>query len=47
MVERLVIGSSEGSYEARRSALPDVLEVRVRSERRRKWSPEDKLAIVR
>ena len=40
-------GSDEGSYEARRSALPDVLEVRVRSERRRKWSPEDKLAIVR
>lgn len=40
-------GSDEGLYEARRSALPDVLEVRVRSERRRKWSPEDKLAIVR
>ena len=40
-------GSGEGSYEARRSALPDVLEVRVRSERRRKWNPEDKLAIVR
>ena len=40
-------GLGEGSYEARRSALPDVLEVRVRSERRRRWSPEDKLAIVR
>ena len=40
-------GSNEGSYEARRSALPDVVEVRVRSERRRRWSPEDKLAVVR
>ena len=40
-------GSDEGSYEARRSTRPDVLEVRVRSERRRRWSPEDKLAVVR
>ena len=47
MVERQVTGSNEGSYEARRSALPDVVEVRVRSERRRRWSPEDKLAVVR
>ena len=37
----------EDSYEGRRSALPDLVEVRVRSERRRKWSAEDKLAIVR
>lgn len=37
----------EGSYEARRSALPDRVEVRVRSERRRRWSDGDKLAIVR
>lgn len=39
--------ASEGSYEARRSALPDRVEVRVRSERRRRWSDGDKLAIVR
>jgi len=38
---------NEGSYEARRSALPDRVEVRVRSERRRMWSDRDKLAIVR
>ena len=38
---------NEGSYEARRSALPDRVEVRVRSERRRSWSDQDKLAIVR
>ena len=38
---------NEGSYEARRSALPDCVEVRVRSERRREWSDGDKLAIVR
>ena len=39
--------ANEGSYEARRSALPDRVEVRVRSERRRRWSDGDKLAIVR
>lgn len=39
--------ANEGSYEARRSALPDCIEVRVRSERRRRWSDGDKLAIVR
>jgi transposase len=38
---------NEGSYEARRSAFPDRVEVRVRSERRRSWSDQDKLAIVR
>ncbi len=38
---------NEGSYEARRSALPDRVEVRVRSERRRTWNDGDKLAIVR
>jgi transposase len=38
---------NEGSYEARRSALPDRVEIRVRSERRRTWSDGDKLAIVR
>ncbi len=42
----LMLGN-EGSYEARRSALPDRVEVRVRSERRREWSDGDKLAIVR
>ena len=41
------MSSIEGSYEARRSALPDRVEVRVRSERRRRWSDGDKLAIVR
>ena len=39
--------ANEGSYEARRSALPDRVGVRVRSERRRRWSDGDKLAIVR
>ena len=39
--------ANEGSYEARRSARPDCIEVRVRSERRRRWSDGDKLAIVR
>jgi transposase len=43
----LVVSANEGSYEARRSALPDRIEVRVRSERRRRWSDADKLAIVR
>jgi len=38
---------NEGSYGARRSALPDRVEVRVRSEWRRSWSDQDKLAIVR
>lgn len=42
-----VMIADEASYEARRSALPDLGEVRVRSERRRRWSAEDKLAIVR
>ena len=42
-----MVSASEGSYEARRSALPDRVEVRVRSERRRRWSDGDKLAIVR
>ena len=41
------MSANEGSYEARRSALPDRVEVRVRSERRRTWSDGDKLAIVR
>ena len=41
------MSGNEGSYEARRSALPDRVEVRVRSERRREWSDGDKLAIVR
>lgn len=41
------MSANEGSYEARRSALPDRMEVRVRSERRRRWSDGDKLSIVR
>ena len=48
MVEGAALMSvDEGSYEARRSALPDRLEVRVRSERRRRRSNGDKLAIMR
>ena len=39
--------SYEGSYDGRKSALPEHVEVRVRSERRRRWSSKDKLAIVR
>jgi transposase len=38
---------AEGSYEARKSAPGDRVEVRVRAERRRRWSAEDKLRIVR
>lgn len=47
MVGWSVVLVNEGSYEARRSARPDCIEVRVRSERRRRWSDGDKLAIVR
>ncbi len=36
-----------GSYEARKSAPKDRVEVRVRAERRRQWTSEDKLRIVR
>ncbi len=39
--------SYEGSYDGRKSSLPECVEVRVRSERRRRWSSKDKLAIVR
>ena len=39
--------SYEGSYDGRKSALSERVEVRVRSERRRRWSSKDKLAIVR
>ena len=39
--------SYEGSYDGRKSSLPERVEVRVRSERRRRWSSKDKLAIVR
>jgi len=47
LVGLAVVSVNEVSYEARRSALPDRVEVRVRSERRRTWSDQDKLAIVR
>lgn len=40
-------GSYEQSYDGRRSALPDRVEVRARPERRRWWSSAAKLAIVR
>jgi hypothetical protein len=40
----------ESSYEARKrpleSELPEQIEVRVRRERRRRWTPADKLRIV-
>ncbi len=39
--------SYEGSYDGRKGSLPERVEVRVRSERRRRWSSKDKLAIVR
>jgi transposase len=37
----------EGSYEARKSTLKDRVEVTTRTERRRRWSSEEKLRIVR
>ncbi len=37
----------EGSYEARKSAPKDRIEVATRTERRRRWSAEEKLRIVR
>ena len=37
----------EGSYEARKSGAGDRIEVTVRAERRRRWSAEEKLRIVR
>jgi transposase len=41
---------SEASYEARKrpleSSLPEQIEVRVRRERRRHWTPADKMRIV-
>jgi|SRR3954447_4716649 len=39
--------SYEHSYDGRMSALPERVEVRVRPERRRRWSSAAKLAIVR
>lgn len=39
--------SYEQSYDGRRSALPERVEMRVRPERRRRWSSAAKLAIVR
>ena len=37
----------EGSYEARRSAPKDRVQITTRTERRRRWSAEEKLRIVR
>jgi transposase-like protein len=37
----------EGSYEARKSAPKDRVEITTRTERRRRWSAEEKLRIVR
>ena len=37
----------EGSYEARKSARTDRVGVTMRAERRRRWSSEEKLSIVR
>ena len=42
-----VAGMDEGSYEARRSDPKDRVEVTMRVERRRRWSAEEKLSIVR
>jgi transposase-like protein len=39
--------SKDVSYEARTSALTERVEVTVRPERRRRWSREEKLQIVR
>lgn len=39
--------SYEQSYDGRKSAFPERVEVRVRPERRRRWSSAAKLAIVR
>ncbi len=39
--------SYERSYDGRKSALPERVEVRARPERRRRWSSAAKLAIVR
>jgi transposase len=38
---------NEGSYKARKSAPKDRVEVTTRTERRRRWSAEEKLRIVR
>jgi transposase len=38
---------NEGSYEARMSGLPEAREAAGSAERRRRWSADDKLAIVR
>lgn len=39
--------SYEQSYDGRKSAFPELVEVRARPERRRRWSSAAKLAIVR
>ncbi len=39
--------SHEQSYDGRKSALPERVEIRARPERRRRWSSAAKLAIVR
>jgi transposase len=39
--------TDEQSYEARRSAPKDRIELTMRTERRRRWSSEEKLRIVR
>jgi transposase len=39
--------SDDRSYEARKSAATDRVEVTMRTERRRRWSSEEKLRIVR
>lgn len=39
--------SYEQSYDGRKSALPERVEVRARPERRRRWSSAAKLAIIR
>jgi transposase len=49
VIRATVDGTSmdEGSYEARKSAPTNRVEVTTRTERRRRWSAEEKLRIVR
>lgn len=45
--DKVEANSDEARKGARRSSAPERVDVRVRPERRRNWSPEDKLSIVR
>lgn len=45
--DRIEVNSYGARKGARRSSVVERVDVRIRPERRRNWSPEDKLAIVR